>query len=132
MKQKILAFITAAMCFASAVPVNAAAENSDKGVVGLQEEGGSKLDGLTISKGTKQLTLSEVISLSKKGEKITWSDFEPYAGDWHGTGMYTHVCTYDLGGGFFLLVEGNPPEEPAVVELYRDTYEKRARFLFKP
>ena len=125
MKQKILAFITAAMCFASAVPVNAAAENSDKGVVGLQEEGGSKLDGLTISKGTKQLTLSEVISLSKKGEKITWSDFEPYAGDWHGTGMYTHVCTYDLSGGFFLLVEGNPPEDPAVVELYKDGYENR-------
>ncbi len=125
MKKKILAFITAAMCFAGVVPVNATAENSDKGVVGLQEEGGSRFDGLTISKGTKQLTLSEVIPLSKKGDKITWSDFEPYAGDWHGTGMYTHICTYDLGGGFFLLVEGNPPEEPAVVELYRDTYEKR-------
>lgn len=85
----------------------------------------SELNGLTISKGTKQLTLSEVIPLSKKGDKITWSDFEPYAGDWHGIGMYTHVCNYDLGGGFFLLVEGNPPEEPAVVELYKDGYENR-------
>ena len=85
----------------------------------------SELNGLTISKGTKQLTLSEVIPLAKKGDKITWSDFEPYAGDWHGIGMYTHVCNYDLGGGFFLLVEGNPPEEPAVVELYKDGYENR-------
>ena len=84
-----------------------------------------ELNGLTISKGTKQLTLSEVIPLAKKGDKITWSDFEPYAGDWHGIGMYTHVCNYDLGGGFFLLVEGNPPEEPAVVELYKDGYENR-------
>ncbi|WP_295067902.1 dockerin type I repeat-containing protein [Ruminococcus sp.] len=80
---------------------------------------------LTISNGTKQLTLSEVIPLARKGDNITWSDFTPYEGDWHGIGMYTHVCNYDLGGGFFLLVEGNPPEEPAVVELYKDGYENR-------
>ena len=35
MNRKILAFLTAAMCFAGAVPFNAVAENSVKGLEGL-------------------------------------------------------------------------------------------------
>ena len=43
MKKKILAFLTAVICFAGVMPVDAAAEDTDKGVKGLQEAGGSSL-----------------------------------------------------------------------------------------
>ena len=74
--------------------------------------------------GTKHLSVSEVISFANKGNDLTWSDFEPYAGDWHGIGMYTHVCEYDLDAGYYLLVEGNPPEKPNIVKLYRKDVDK--------
>ena len=74
--------------------------------------------------GTKHLSVSEVISFANKGNDLTWFDFEPYAGDWHGIGMYTHVCEYDLDAGYYLLVEGNPPEKPDIVKLYRKDVDK--------
>ena len=38
--------------------------------------------------------------------------------------MYTHVCEYDLDAGYYLLVEGNPPEKPDIVKLYHKDVDK--------
>ncbi|EWM54828.1 dockerin type I repeat-containing protein [Ruminococcus flavefaciens] len=76
----------------------------------------------SVASKKKQLTLSEVIGqLSKKGEDLTWSDFEPFETEWAQSDASSVMpsCTYDLGGGYYLYVCGNPPEKPEKVELYR-------------
>lgn len=76
----------------------------------------------SVASKKKQLTLSEVIGqLSKKGEDLTWSDFEPFETEWAQSDASSVMpsCTYDLGGGYYLYVCGNPPEKPEKVDLYR-------------
>ena len=75
-----------------------------------------------VTAGKKQLTLSEVIGqLAKKGEELTWADFEPFDTKWaqFGTSSVIPSCTYDLGGGYYLCVCGYASEKLEKAELYR-------------
>ena len=71
MKKKILAILTVAICFAGVMPVNAAAENSDEGIVGLQEEGGSSLISGEQSVGVYVDYFSELSEISETAEADT-------------------------------------------------------------
>ncbi|MHB1151077.1 MAG: hypothetical protein ACYCWE_02435 [Eubacteriales bacterium] len=57
------------------------------------------------SQKAEQLTLENVISLSKKGDALMWSDFDSYAHIDTGSGLYIRVYTIDdtfsvwIGGG---------------------------------
>lgn len=69
------------------------------------------------AKGTIQLTLNDVIELSKKGNDLTWDDFKDYISTDIGSGLY--IEKYDLEEGYTLLVGGVPSEKPYYIDLYR-------------
>ena len=79
-------------------------------------------NGLTLLKGTKDMTINDVIELAKKGDELNWSDFDEYVGKdgWHGVGMYTHTCSFELGDGYVLYVGGNQPTQPETILLYHN------------
>ncbi len=58
---------------------------------------------------TGQLTLQDVVSLSQKGEELTWEDFGDQVYVWSGTGIYRQV--YNIDDMFTLTVGGAVPEE---------------------
>ncbi len=70
----------------------------------------------------KNMTLNDVIELAKKGDELNWSDFDEYVGKdgWHGVGMYTHTCSFELGDGYVLYVGGNQPTQPETILLYHN------------
>ena len=63
----------------------------------------------------KQLTLHDVRELSKKGDTLTWADFEPYQHTDVGSGL--SVYKYDLEDGYTLLVGGVPGQKPVYIRL---------------
>ena len=71
-----------------------------------------------LTKGTKAMTLDNVREIAKKKERITWSDLAEYKCEWKGIGAYTHMGRFDLEDGYYLIVEGNPPQMPDVIRLY--------------
>ena len=73
---------------------------------------------IDFTKGTKTMNLDDVKEIAQKKAKITWSDFAEFKGEWHGIGMYTHMCRFELEDGYYLLVQGNPPDSPDVIRLY--------------
>ena len=107
MKKKIIATLLAAMCCGCVLSANF------KATPVL-----STVSALDSTQGTKGMTLDEVVKLSKKGEALTWSDFEEYAGYKDSNELYSLELTYSLGDGYVLYVGGNPPEDPTVVTLY--------------
>lgn len=65
-----------------------------------------------------QLTLERVEQLAEKGEALTWSDFEGYAYEEAGSGLYIRV--YDVNEEYYVMVGGpsleeSPPVRPAGV-----------------
>ncbi len=62
-----------------------------------------------------KLTLDDVILLSKKGDALTWSDFERYQGDDVGSGLY--IMRYEIDELFDVLVGGVPDETPMYIKL---------------
>ena len=107
MKKKIIATLLAAMCCGCVLSANFKATPVSATVSALDS-----------TQGTKRMTLDEVVKLSKKGEALTWSDFEEYAGYKDSNELYSLELTYSLGDGYVLYVGGNPPEDPTVVTLY--------------
>ncbi|MBR5452712.1 MAG: hypothetical protein IKV54_01400, partial [Clostridia bacterium] len=67
------------------------------------------------------LTLEELIELSKKGEELTWSDFDGYIGFDVGSGLY--IMRYDIDEMFYVLVGGSSPlsEPPMYIRLCANT-----------
>lgn len=62
------------------------------------------------------LTLEMVKELSKKGDKLSWEDFEKYDGIDTGSGLYIRV--YDINDDYKLSVTGtNPDMEPMGIHL---------------
>ncbi len=51
-----------------------------------------------------QLTLERVEQLAEKGEALTWSDFEGYAYEEAGSGLYIRV--YDVNEEYYVMVGG--------------------------
>ena len=63
-----------------------------------------------------QLTLERVEQLAEKGEALTWSDFEGYAYEEAGSGLYIRV--YDVNEEYYVMVGGPSLEEsPLYVRL---------------
>lgn len=62
--------------------------------------------GITV---TKELTLEKVISLSKKGEKLKWSDLDGYTSYETGSGLY--IRNYPIDDMFYLSVGGMYPPD---------------------
>ena len=68
--------------------------------------------------GTKQLTTKDIIELAKKGDALTWSDFEGYIHEDVGSGLYIWEFRIEEGSGYTLRVGGVPPEKPNYIKLY--------------
>lgn len=65
----------------------------------------------------KNLSLSDVITLSDKKDKLTWSDFEEFRYVETGSGLY--IRQYDIDEMFSLLIGGSgPDEEPMYIYLH--------------
>lgn len=64
-----------------------------------------------LSGGSKAMTLTDVVELSKLGMKLTWEDLKAYRGEDIGSGLY--VVRYDIDREFYLLVgDGKTTGEP--------------------
>ncbi len=64
-----------------------------------------------LSGGSKAMTLTDVVELSKLGMKLTWEDLKVYRGEDIGSGL--HVVKFDIDQEFYLLVgDGKTTGEP--------------------
>ena len=63
----------------------------------------------------EKLTLDDVVTLSQKGDALTWSDFERYQGWDVGSGLY--IMRYEIDELFDVLVGGVPDETPWYIYL---------------
>ena len=94
-------------------------QQSQDHATGSDKSGNDKSDeDIDFTKGAKTMTLDDVKEIAKKKAKITWSDFADFKGEWSSTDRYSHMCSFELEDGYYLLVEGNPPEALDVIRLY--------------
>ncbi len=63
----------------------------------------------------EKLTLDDVVTLSQKGDTLSWSDFERYQGWDVGSGLY--IMRYEIDELFDVLVGGVPDETPWYIYL---------------
>ncbi len=63
----------------------------------------------------EKLTLDDVVTLSQKGDELSWSDFEQYQGREVGSGLY--IMCYEIDELFNILVGGVPDETPWYIYL---------------
>lgn len=56
-----------------------------------------------------ELTLEKVIELSKKGNELSWKDFENYVSIEIGSGLY--IRRYDIDENYYLLIGGGSIDE---------------------
>ena len=73
---------------------------------------------------SKNLTLKDVIELSKKKDALTWSDFTGYIYQDIGSGLYIWEFRINEGSGYTLWVGGVPPEKPLYIKLLRGINKK--------
>ena len=73
---------------------------------------------------SKNLTLKDVIELSKKKDALTWSDFTGYIYQDIGSGLYIWEFRINEGSGYTLWVGGVPPEKPLYIRLLRGINKK--------
>ncbi len=62
------------------------------------------------TRSNSQLTFEKLIQLSKKGEDLTWSDFDDYAYEEGGGGLYIRFYETAEGGRF--VIGGTPNDKP--------------------
>ncbi|GEM_PF-5479292 len=68
--------------------------------------------------GGVQLTLDDVVELSKKGENLSWSDFEKYESTAAGSGLY--ILYYAINDDYYLMIGGlSDKEKPAYIRLVK-------------
>ncbi len=73
-------------------------------------------NGTTAQTSAKKLTLEEVVSLSEKGNKLSWKDFEEY--DYIETGSGLYIRLYEIDERFSLTIGGlNNDTEPMYIYL---------------
>lgn len=53
---------------------------------------------------TNNLTMDKVKELAKKGDELTWSDFEAYDGNDIGSGLI--IISYQINSDYFVLIGG--------------------------
>ena len=73
---------------------------------------------------SKNLTLKDVIELSKKKDDLTWSGFTGYIYQDIGSGLYIWEFRINEGSGYTLWVGGVPPEKPLYIKLFRGINKK--------
>lgn len=73
---------------------------------------------------SKNLTLKDVIELSKKKDALTWSDFTGYIYQDIGSGLYIWEFRINEGSGYTVWVGGVPPEKPLYIRLFRGINKK--------
>ena len=73
-----------------------------------------KNDGILL-KGTKDMTLNDVMRLAEKGNDLDWSDFKDYNGRDVGSGL--HIWEYKLEDGYVLDVGGDIQKKPIYILL---------------
>ena len=108
----ILAIIAAAVLTACLLTNPKKDESSDIPILDIED----------VEQGDKSpLTLEKLIELSKKGEELTWSDFNGYIGFDVGSGLY--IMRYDIDEMFYVLVGGGSPlsEPPLYIRLCANT-----------
>lgn len=71
----------------------------------------------TEQKLSKQMTLDDVVELSKKGGEFTWADFEAYSGRKCGTPFDMLAYIYEIDEGYYLFVSGAVDGAPDQVKL---------------
>jgi len=70
------------------------------------------------------LTLEIVSELAKKGDSLTWKDFENYA-DGGDTGSGLYILTYPINDEYQLSISGAPLDEPPMnIRLYNTKTEE--------
>ena len=67
----------------------------------------------------EDLTLDDVVRLSKKDDKLGWEDFAQYKSKDVGFGLY--ILLYDIDDGYSLAIGGVPDEKPMYMRLSYDT-----------
>lgn len=80
----------------------------------VSREKPSEIDAADTVDGQK-LTLNDVVTLSQKGDALSWSDFERYQGQEIGSGLY--IMRYEIDELFDVLVGGIPEETPMYIRL---------------
>jgi len=75
----------------------------------------SGADALEQSGADRKLTLDDVLALSKKGQDLTWSDFDDYSYIETGSGLYIRV--YEIDEQFHLSIGGVPNKTPMYIYL---------------
>jgi len=63
----------------------------------------------------QKLTLEKVKELAKKGDNITWQDFESFEGLETGSGLY--IMSYTIDDNYYVLVGGSTKMKPVYVKL---------------
>ncbi|MDE7290045.1 MAG: hypothetical protein K2N71_11190 [Oscillospiraceae bacterium] len=64
----------------------------------------------------KMLTMDDIKELAKKGDELTWSDFDGYVFSEGGSGLYIRM--YNVKGGYTLAIGGGGPgEKPMYIYL---------------
>ncbi len=67
-------------------------------------------------KRPKQMTLDDVVELSKKGGEFTWADFEAYSGRKCGTPFDMLAYIYEIDESYYLFVSGAVDGAPDQVQ----------------
>ena len=76
-----------------------------------------KNDGILL-KGTKDMTLNDVMRLAELGDELDWADFKDYKGRDVGSGLY--IWEYKLEDGYVLDVGGDIMTKPMYILLKRN------------
>lgn len=65
-----------------------------------------------------KLSLDKVMELSKKGNELSWGDFEKYNGNDIGSGL--HILRYEVDENYYLLIGGGSMDiEPMYIYLIK-------------
>ncbi len=75
----------------------------------------------------RPLTLADVITLSQKGDSLTWRDFEQFEGKDVGSGLY--IMYYGINDEYGVMVGGVPTETPWYVRLVRSQGEDNEEYI---
>lgn len=71
--------------------------------------GNEKVEEKMLGDRIPELTLEKVIELSKKGNELSWKDFEKYVSIEIGSGLY--IRRYDIDENYYLLIGGGSIDE---------------------
>ena len=104
MKKKVLAAIIAVMCLGSTIP----ASIPMSAAIAAESE--------TVQTTKKSLKVEDVLALSKKGDELTWSDFEDYKYTDIGDGTNIWQFAIENSGSKLLIIGSSLEEKPEQIK----------------